>query len=173
MHITWKRTVIGGDELPYDFCAYVENITIARIYRSKDSSGVSIWSVNMQIGDATSDTCWTRLDAIQMVEQRLAHFLTTERGKTDPQEWPHDQRSAQLWLLRHSNPKQHAVLVEDLRSGRVDRCSGHLLMTNWFCLTLTRQKSPCSFEPTSNSGLALHHPSGEAIPRKHRQGIGT
>ena len=121
MHITWKRTVIGGDELPYDFCAYIENITIARIYRSKDANGISIWSVNMQIGDATSDTCLTREDAIQMVEQRLAHFLTTERGKADPQEWPPDQRSMQLRYLKQSDPSAYQAMVEDLRSGRVER----------------------------------------------------
>lgn len=82
---------------------------------------MTVWSVNMQIGDASADTCLTREEAILMVEHRLAHFLTTEAGKRDPQEWPSDQRSAHLWLLRHNNPKQYAVLVEDLRNGRIER----------------------------------------------------
>ncbi|NTS29753.1 hypothetical protein HQ945_00655 [Phyllobacterium sp. BT25] len=121
MHITWKRTVIGGDELPYDFCAYVENITIARIFRNKDSDHLSVWSVNMQIGNAATDSCLTRRKAIEWVEHRFAHFSTTEAGKRDPQEWPYDQRTMELRSLRQNNPEQYAVLVEDLRRGRVER----------------------------------------------------
>ncbi|NTS30628.1 hypothetical protein HQ945_05120 [Phyllobacterium sp. BT25] len=121
MHITWKRTIIGGDELSHDFCAYVENIPIARIMRDHDVDHRILWSVNFHIGDAASDSCLIRREAIEWVEHRFAHFLTTEAGKRDPQEWPHDQRSAQLWFLRHDNPKQYAVLVEDLRNGRVER----------------------------------------------------
>ncbi|SDP92633.1 hypothetical protein SAMN05428967_4489 [Phyllobacterium sp. YR620] len=121
MHITWKRTLIGGDELHHDFCAYVENITIARIYRTTDADNQDVWSVNMQIGNATTDTCLTREDAILMVEHRLAHFLKTEAGKRDPQEWPHDQRTMELRSMRQNNPEQYAVVVEDLRSGRVER----------------------------------------------------
>src|SRR5689334_13186037 len=52
-----ERIVIGGDELSHDYCAYVENITIARIYGSKDTSGGPIWSFNMMMGDAPLDTC--------------------------------------------------------------------------------------------------------------------
>ena len=121
MKIIWRRTRIGGEELPHDFCADVENVTIARIYRNKDSNGVTVWSVNMQIGDAATDSCLTRREAIEWVEHRFAHFLTTEAGKRDPQEWPHDQRTIELRSMRQNNPEQYAVLVEDLRSGRVER----------------------------------------------------
>lgn len=122
MHITWKRTVIGGDELGHDFCAVVDgNITIARIFRSQDSVSQSVWSVNMQIGNASSESCLSRQDAIGWVEQSLAHFLTTERGKTDPQEWPSDQRSMQLRELKNSDPSKYQAMIEDLRSGRVER----------------------------------------------------
>ncbi|WP_106711793.1 hypothetical protein [Phyllobacterium brassicacearum] len=62
MHIAWKRTVIGGEELRYDFCAYVVgNINIARIYRTKDPDGHFVWSVNMTIGDSFSRLCNTPL----------------------------------------------------------------------------------------------------------------
>ncbi len=120
--LTWKRTVIGGDELNHDFCAVVDgNITIARIFRSQDSSSQPVWSANMQIGNASSEACLSRQDAIGWVEQRFAHFLTTEKGKTDPQEWPSDQRSMHLGYLRQNNPQEYAVLLEGLRSGRVER----------------------------------------------------
>ncbi len=122
MQITWKRTKIGGDELRHDFCAHVDgNITIARIYRTTDADNQDVWSVNMQVGSAATDTCLTRLDAIQMVEHRLAHFLTTEAGKRDPQEWPHDQRTMELRSMRQHNPGEYAILVGELRSGRIER----------------------------------------------------
>jgi len=119
--IVWKRTVIGGDELHHDFCAYVENINIARIYRTKDSDGRFVWSVNMQIGDALSESCLTRQDAIEWVEHRFAAFLLTELGNSDPQEWPHDQLSAQLRYLKATDPSAYRAMLEALRSGHLQR----------------------------------------------------
>ncbi|SFI48493.1 hypothetical protein SAMN04515648_0090 [Phyllobacterium sp. CL33Tsu] len=114
MHITWKRRVIGRDELPYDFCAYVENITIARIFRNRDSDNLSVWSVKMQIGNAATDSCLTMREAIDWVEHRFAHFLTTEAGKRDPQEWPHD-------ILKQSDPAAYHLMLDLLGNGRLPR----------------------------------------------------
>ena len=100
MILEWKRTVIGEKELHHDFCAYVDNINIARIFRTKMSAGEPVWSVNMQIGlPPFSGISLTRSEAILCLEDELARFLETEDGKEDPQLWPHDQRSAQLRSL--------------------------------------------------------------------------
>ncbi|NTS29750.1 hypothetical protein HQ945_00640 [Phyllobacterium sp. BT25] len=46
--LTWRRTQIGGVELRYDFCAYVDgNVNIARIYRDRSAENHTIWSCNM------------------------------------------------------------------------------------------------------------------------------
>ena len=121
MHINWKRTVIGGEELHHDFCAYVENINIARIMRDQDADHSTLWKVHFHIGNATSEACLSRREAIEWVEHRFASFLETEAGKEDPQLWPDDQRSAQLRHLRNTDPARYATLVEDLRSARVER----------------------------------------------------
>lgn len=106
----------------HDFCAYVDgNINVARIFRHRDASGQNVWSVNMQIGDASGESCLTRQDAIEWVEHRFAAFLQTELGKSDPQEWPHDALSAQLRYLRVGDPLAYQTMVGDLRSGRIDR----------------------------------------------------
>lgn len=75
----------------------------------------------MLLRDAASDSCLTRLEAIDWVEHRFAHFLTTEAGKRDTQEWPPDQRSIQLRYLKNADPSSYQAMVEDLRSGRVER----------------------------------------------------
>ena len=120
--LQWRRTVIGDDKLRHDFCAYVENITVARIFRTKLSESESGWSVNMQVGyPPFNGMSLTREDAILTVENEFARFLETDAGKEDPQLWPHDQRSVQLRQLLHSDPVYYADLLEGLRSGRIQR----------------------------------------------------
>ena len=80
MKLTWKRTVIAGDELHHDFCAYADNIAVARIKRSQDAEHRTFWSVNFHIGSAASDACLTRQDAIQWVEHQFALFLAGHAG---------------------------------------------------------------------------------------------
>lgn len=121
MQLIWKRTTIGGEELHHDFCAYVENINIARIMREKDADHRDFWNVHFHVGDAVSDSCLTRRDAIEWVETRFVDFLSTEAGKLDTQEWPHDQRSAQLRYLRGSDSSAYREMVADLRAGRLER----------------------------------------------------
>ena len=42
MKLTWKRTVITGDELHHDFWAYVDNIGIARIMQDRDAPSIAL-----------------------------------------------------------------------------------------------------------------------------------
>jgi hypothetical protein len=63
----------------------------------------------------------TRREAILCVEDAFARFLETDLGQEDPQMWPQAQRSIQLRLMMQNDPEQYAVLVEDLRSGHIER----------------------------------------------------
>lgn len=37
MQLTWKRTMIPGEALHHDFCAYAENVPVARIMQDRDA----------------------------------------------------------------------------------------------------------------------------------------
>ena len=120
-NLVWKRTEIGGEELRHDFCAYVENILIARILRQTISENRVVWTVAMQVGDAIGSSSQSRREAILCVENEFARFLESDAGKADPQTWPHDQRSMQLRHLKVSDRSACQALLDDLRSGRVQR----------------------------------------------------
>lgn len=119
MKIEWRRTHIGGEDLHHDFVAYVDgNINIARILREKDANGNLVWSANVTLfGVPTNEIRQTREDAVRFVEDALAQYLASERGKDDPQMWVQDQRSAQLRYLRERDPERFAELIEELRRG--------------------------------------------------------
>jgi hypothetical protein len=129
--LKWRRTQIGGVDHLHDFCAYVDNINVARIYRQKDSEGVPIWSIDLVIGDGFSGSSLTRREAIIAVEHQLARFLDTERGKEDPQTWPHDQRSVELRSLKLENAERYSALLEDLRNDRVERIQRRVRDAEW------------------------------------------
>lgn len=122
--IAWRRTVIGGDELHHDFCAVVDgNIAIARIYRAKIANNEVVWSAHMLIGHGGGSSIPTRRDVISWVEDQLMCFVEAHPDD-DPQEWVPDQRSIELRFVRRSDPERYRLLVEDLRSGRVERNEG-------------------------------------------------
>lgn len=118
--ITWRRTVIGGEPLHHDFCAYVDgNVNVARLLLEYDSDRNRVWSCNMAINGA-SETCLTRSEAITWIETQLDDFIAAHTD-ADPQEWVPDQRSIQLRSMRKNDPDEYAILVAALRSGRVER----------------------------------------------------
>lgn len=120
--LQWQRTVIGDNVASHDFVAVVDgNITVARIRRDAQSAGKSVWTVAMQIGHRPfSGVVLTRREAIETVNRLYRDHVARHPG-IDPQEWLHDAMSIQLRQTRERSPKDYAKLVEDLRSGRLDR----------------------------------------------------
>ncbi len=49
------------------------------------------------------------------VRDQFARFLETEDVRTDPHEWPHDQRSMPLRTMREADPARVTELAEQLR----------------------------------------------------------
>ncbi|MEK1886539.1 MAG: hypothetical protein AAAB35_02940 [Phyllobacterium sp.] len=87
MHITWQRTVIGGEPLRHDFCAEAEGIVIGRIMRFEHGELKDCWEYNFQLGHSgfrcgdDEGHADTRHDAIAAIKARFARFIATPHGE--------------------------------------------------------------------------------------------
>lgn len=125
MKLRWKCSTLASQKVVDDFCAEVENVTIARILRTPGPEGETCWTVHFYIGDVATDSCPTRGHALNWVKEKFARFLATEQSKTDPQEWPQDQMSVQLRSLRKLDLSAYEAMTDDLRNGRLRRVDRH------------------------------------------------
>ena len=133
LELDWARTVIGGDELAYDFTARYRGITVGRIYREQAGPQQGQWSYSFQLGaDALFFSAdmngyeATRQAAVDKIKDWMQRYLDTEPEKgggkgLPPEEMPPDQRSGQLRYLKARDPETYQDLLHQLRTGQIRR----------------------------------------------------
>jgi len=133
VELEWRKTVIGGDTLAYDFVASYHDITVGRIMREEQGPQRGKWAYSFQLGsdvrffsgdmNGTEDT---KQEAADKIKFWMQQYLDTEPEKgggkgLPPEEMPPDQRSMQLRHLKVRDPETYQELLQQLRTGAVKR----------------------------------------------------
>lgn len=133
VELEWKKTVIGGDTLAYDFVAYYHGVIVGRIRREDAGPQTGKWAYSFQLGSDhrffsgdMNSTEETKQEAADKIKFWMQRYLDTEPDKgggkgLPPEEMPPDQRSMQLRHLKVRDPETYQELLLQLRSGALKR----------------------------------------------------
>ena len=133
IELEWIRTVIGGDELAYDFCAKYQGIIVGRILREEQGPQKGRWAYSFQLGSDVkffsgdmNGTEETKQEAADKIKFWMQQYLDTEPEKgggkgLPPEEMLPDQRSMQLRHLKVRDPEAYQDLLMQLRTGAIKR----------------------------------------------------
>lgn len=131
--LDWRKTVIGGETLAYDFCASYRGITVGRIRREDMGPSRGTWSYSFQLGadvrfsdGAMNGNADSKQAAADQIKHWMQRYLDTEPDRgggkdLPPEEMPPDQRSGQLRHLKVSDPAAYQDLIHKLRTGALKR----------------------------------------------------
>ena len=133
--LTFAQTVIGGETLRHDFVVMVDGVIIGRIKVIAKGLDEGLWGWSFLLGHidfryrGMYGDAATKQEAAQQVKLWFQEYLETPplHGGglgLEPEEWPPDERSMQLRILRVSNPDLHTKVIEGLRTGIIERHLG-------------------------------------------------
>jgi hypothetical protein len=133
--LTWARTVIGGETLNHDFVVMARGVTIGRIKVIAKGLNEGRWGWSFLLGHidfryrGMDGDAATKQEAANLVKLWFQEYLETPplHGGglgLEPEEWPPDERSMQLRILRVNNPDLHIKIIEGLRAGTIERHLG-------------------------------------------------
>lgn len=131
--LEWRKTVIGGDTIAYDFIASYQGINVGRIRRENAGPQKGLWAYHFQLG--SDDRFFsadmngmeeTKQAAADRIKQWMQIYLDTDPEKgggkgLPPEEMPPDQRSMQLHHLKVRDPETYQDLLMQLRTGKLRR----------------------------------------------------
>ncbi|TPK38727.1 hypothetical protein [Mesorhizobium sp. B2-5-3] len=74
VHLRWGRTVIGGQDAPYDFAARFQSQSIGRIWKELHGPSAGLWFWSCFVGGARGST-ETRDEAVFQVERAYTRIV--------------------------------------------------------------------------------------------------